>query len=133
MGDVRSRRRTVNPRLSVRPHASILNSLFRLAPLAAILAFLLVTAGGARAASPVTGHFESNGKPVDEFHCEPATPGKHPAVILLHGAAPKGAALDTFQQMCSELADHGYYAMVLEYYSQTEVVGPGQPDKMVRY
>jgi carboxymethylenebutenolidase len=81
----------------------------------------------------MSGHYESNGKPVDEFHCEPATPGKHPAVILLHGAAPKGASLETFQQMCSELADHGYYAMFVEYYSQTEVVGPGQPAKMVAY
>src|SRR5258708_35442995 len=88
----------------------------------------------AAAAAPASqsGHFEVNGKPVDEFHCEPTGGGKHPAVILLHGAGPKGGALETFQQMCGDLAEHGYYAMYVEYYSQTEAVMPAQFDKMMR-
>ncbi len=86
----------------------------------------------AAASASESGHFEVNGKPVDEFHCEPSGGGKHPAVILLHGAAPRGSALDTFQQMCSDLADRGYYVMYLEYYSQTDAVTPGQLDKMMR-
>ncbi len=64
------------------------------------------------------GQFESAGKPVEDFYCVPRAPGAHPAVILLHGAVPRGSADDDFAGMCRKLAAAGYYAMFVEYYSQ---------------
>ena len=72
---------------------------------------------------PINGQFLSEGHPVDEFHCEPMVPGKHPVVLLIHGCAPEGFGDDEFKQMCVSLAEHGYYAMFVEYYSRT-----GQPN-----
>src|SRR5712671_153815 len=68
---------------------------------------------------PVNGQFLSAGHPVDEFHCEPAAQGKHPIVLLIHGCAPEGFGDDEFKEMCVSLAEHGYYAMFVEYYSRT--------------
>ena len=51
-----------------------------------------------------------------EFHCAPASPGPHPAIILLHGAALRPTDLEQFHAMCTELADRGYYAEFVEYY-----------------
>lgn len=72
---------------------------------------------------PIIGQFLSEGHPVDEFHCEPKSPGKHPVVLLIHGCAPPGFGDDEFRQMCVSLAEHGYYAMFVEYFSRT-----GQPN-----
>lgn len=72
---------------------------------------------------PIAGQFLSEGRPADEFHCEPATIGKHPVVFLIHGCAPLGFGDDEFKHMCVSLAEHGYYAMFVEYFSRT-----GQPN-----
>jgi len=76
-----------------------------------------------RAFQPDPAWFNSKGGPIDEFHCEPLTPGKHPIVMLIHGCAPEGFGDDEFKQMCVNLAEHGYFAMFVEYYSRT-----GQPN-----
>jgi hypothetical protein len=39
----------------------------------------------------VKGEFESGGKPVAEFHCAPSGAGPFPVVVLLQGAAARGA------------------------------------------
>src|SRR5579871_6543805 len=70
------------------------------------------------------GQFQSAGKPVEDFYCEPAASGAHPAVILLHGAVPRGWGDEAFVEMCRGLAAAGYYAMFVEYYSQA---GPARP------
>ena len=70
------------------------------------------------------GQFQSAGKPVEDFYCEPVPRGPHPAVILLHGAVPRGWGDDAFVEMCRGLAAHGYYAMFVEYYSRA---GPARP------
>ncbi len=70
------------------------------------------------------GQFESAGKPVEDFYCEPTLRGAHPAVILLHGAVPRGWGDEAFVEMCRGLAAAGYYAMFVEYYSQA---GPARP------
>src|SRR5579885_1222889 len=70
------------------------------------------------------GQFQSAGKPVEDFYCEPAPRAAHPAVILLHGAVPRGWGDEVFVEMCRGLAAHGYYAMFVEYYSQA---GPARP------
>jgi carboxymethylenebutenolidase len=64
------------------------------------------------------GRFESAGKPVQDFYCVPLAPGAHPAVILLHGAVPRGSGDADFAEMCRKLTGAGYYAMFVEYYSQ---------------
>jgi carboxymethylenebutenolidase len=38
--------------------------------------------------------------------------------MILHGCATKGFATPQFQEMCSELAQHGYYTMFIEYYGR---------------
>jgi carboxymethylenebutenolidase len=72
------------------------------------------------------GQFESAGKPVEDFYCVPLAPGAHPAVILLHGAVPRGAGNEGFAEMCRKLATAGYYAMFIEYYSQAGPALPGE-------
>jgi carboxymethylenebutenolidase len=64
------------------------------------------------------GQFDSAGKPVEDFYCAPRASGAHPAVILLHGAVPRGFGDQDFALMCRQLAAAGYYAMFVEYYSQ---------------
>ncbi len=68
--------------------------------------------------------FESAGKPVEDFYCVPLAPGAHPAVILLHGAVPRGVGDEGFVENCRNLAAIGYYSMFIEYYSQA---GPARP------
>jgi carboxymethylenebutenolidase len=70
------------------------------------------------------GQFESAGKPVEDFYCAPLAPGAHPAVVLLHGAVPRGSVDEDFAEQCRKLAAAGYYTMFVEYYSQA---GPAQP------
>jgi carboxymethylenebutenolidase len=79
----------------------------------------------------VKGEFTSGGKPVQEYHCVPKGSGPHPAVVMLHGASiRKDARNPEYEKMCGELADAGYYVEFIEYYSQTDAVGPGQPAQM---
>lgn len=73
------------------------------------------------------GQFESNGKAVEDFYCVPTAAGAHPAVILLHGAVPRGLGDEEFAGMCRTLAAAGYYAMFVEYYSQAGPARPGDP------
>lgn len=48
----------------------------------------------------------------------PPDAGQFPVVMLLHGCAPKDFATPQFELMCSELAQHGYYTMFIEYYGR---------------
>jgi carboxymethylenebutenolidase len=73
------------------------------------------------------GRFESDGKPVEDFYCVPLPQGAHPAVILLHGAVPRGYGNQGFAEQCRKLAAAGYYAMFVEYYSQAGLARPGDP------
>ena len=93
-------------------------------------AFFLFAASNAQA-EWVKGEFTSAGKPVQEYHCVPKGSGPHPAVVMLHGATiHKDARNPEYEKMCGELADLGYYVEFIEYYSQTDAVGPGQPALM---
>jgi carboxymethylenebutenolidase len=65
---------------------------------------------------PSEGQFFSDGHPIDEYHCVAKAPGQYPVVMLLHGCAPRGFGERDFRQMCVDLAEHGYYAMFIEYY-----------------
>jgi dienelactone hydrolase len=64
----------------------------------------------------VQGQFVFVGTPINEFHCVPKAAGKFPVAILLHGCAPQRFGAREYKQMCIGLAEHGYYAMFIEYY-----------------
>jgi carboxymethylenebutenolidase len=83
--------------------------------------------GTARSIAVQQGQFLSDGKPVEDFYCAPAGAGAHPAVILLHGAVPRGAGNAAFAATCRALAAAGYYTMFVEYYSQAGPAHPGDP------
>jgi dienelactone hydrolase len=70
------------------------------------------------------GQFDSDGKPVEDFYCAPPALGTHPAIILLHGAVPRGYGNKEFAEWCRKFAAAGYYAIFVEYYSQA---GPARP------
>ena len=85
-----------------------------------VLLILLTTSAAWAAHSDwQEGQFLSNGKPVSEHHCAPSTPGVHPAVILLHGGAGYGPGEFDIENLCSDLAERGYYVESIEYFSQT--------------
>ncbi len=94
---------------------------------AAIFLFLAPSAH----AGWIAGEFTSGGKPVHEYHCVPKGSGPHPAVVMLHGASQrKDSGNPEYEKMCGELAGLGYYTEFIEYYSQTDAVGPEQPAQM---
>jgi dienelactone hydrolase len=72
--------------------------------------------GRAEKIEPSAGEFFSDGLPIEEYHCVAKAPGQYPVVMLIHGCAPRTFGERDFQQMCIDLAEHGYYAMFLEYY-----------------
>lgn len=101
--------------------------------IAAFVALMIAMAATARSARAWTqGEFQSAGKAVEENHCAPAGAGPFPAVIMLHGAGPRNMETEDFEDFCANLAEHGYYAEFLEYYSQTDAASPGDIDGMMR-
>ncbi len=79
----------------------------------------LVIAPSGALAGWTKGTFQSDGKPVEEYHCAPAGAGAHPAVILLHGLNRPGGGNERFEKICTDLATQGYFAEFIEFYSQT--------------
>jgi carboxymethylenebutenolidase len=69
------------------------------------------------------GQLTFNGRPLEEFHCSPGA-GRHPAVILLHGAGYRGLGHDDFETMCSALAAHGYFVEFIEYFDASGNTDP---------
>jgi carboxymethylenebutenolidase len=97
----------------------------------ALTAAVFLLAASSVHAGWVKGEFTSGGKPVQEYHCVPKGSGPYPAVVMLHGASDrKDSGNPEYEKMCGELAGLGYYTEFVEYYSQTEAVGPGQPVQM---
>lgn len=79
----------------------------------------------------IAGEFTSGGKPVHEYHCVPKGIGPHPAVMMLHGASTrKNAGNEQYEKICGELSGLGYYTEFVEYYSQTDAIGPDRPALM---
>jgi carboxymethylenebutenolidase len=100
---------------------------------AAVMAVLwLAVSVSPSAAGWTHGEFQSGGKPVEENHCVPSGAGPFPAVVIIHGSGPRDLIIDDFEDLCTKLADHGYYAEYIEYYSQTDAVAPNDLDAMIR-
>jgi len=97
----------------------------------AFAAAIFLLAASSVHAEWVKGEFTSGGQPVHEYHCVPQGSGPHPAVVMLHGASDrKDSGNPEYEKMCGELAGLGYYTEFIEYYSQTDAVGPEQPVQM---
>jgi dienelactone hydrolase len=94
-----------------------------------LTALLIAIAVSDAGAGWTKGSFESAGMPVDEYHCAPSGPGAHPAVILLHGLSFPGAGNETFEQMCTDLAAHGYLAEFIEFYGERGAATIGDPSR----
>ena len=100
-----------------------------LAPLAA----LACLAGPARAeVKTSTSSFPVGGEDVRVEHFTPDRPGKHPAVLLLHGSAglPKQDA-DVYRYIAGVLAQKGYVALLVHYFDSTgtERIAPKDIDE----
>jgi dienelactone hydrolase len=79
------------------------------------------------------GQFSADGKPVVEYHCVPEAKPPYPAVILLHGAGPRGVDYGRMERMCGKLAAAGYYTEFIEYYSQTEDIPRARPARIKEF
>src|ERR1700731_2588885 len=91
---------------------------------AAVALTIAIVALTPSASAWTPGEFQSAGKPVKENHCVPSGRGPFPAVIVLHGASPRGTGNRDFEDLCAKLADQGYYAEQVECYSQIEEASP---------
>jgi len=101
--------------------------------IAALIALMVaIGAMASRADAWTAGEFQYNGKTAQEFHCAPSGSGPFPAVIMLHGSGPRNMETDDFENFCAKLAEQGYYAEFVEYYSQTEATSPGDIDGIMR-
>lgn len=70
-------------------------------------------------AGPVMESFPEGGRQIRVETYAPSEPGRHPAVILLHGAdnfEPHAAA---YRNSAEELAAHGYVALIVHYFDAT--------------
>ena len=65
------------------------------------------------------GSFASQGKTIAVEKFEPSTPGRHPAVLILHGSGGLDIGGPEFREFARELARRGYVAHVVHYFDQT--------------
>jgi dienelactone hydrolase len=68
------------------------------------------------------GSFESQGKTISIEKFEPKSSGRHPAILVLHGAAGMEIGGPEFRDFARELARRGYVAHVVHYFDRTGTV-----------
>lgn len=68
------------------------------------------------------GSFESQGKAISVEKFEPKSAGRHPAILILHGAAGMAIGGPEFREFARELARRGYVAHIVHYFDQTGTV-----------
>ncbi len=66
-----------------------------------------------------SGTFVSQGKPIRVEKFEPKESGKHPAILILHGAGGMEIGGPEFREFGRELARRGYVAQLVHYFDQT--------------
>src|SRR6185312_9899359 len=62
---------------------------------------------------PIQDTFPSGGKPIRIERYHPATPGKHPAVLLLHGL--EGSEAKHYRTIAQVLLQKGYVVVLVHY------------------
>jgi carboxymethylenebutenolidase len=109
--------------MSRSPHAKSFARWYALVGRALVpLAVLACLGGPARAeVKTSTSSFPVGGKDVRVEHFTPDRPGKHPAVLLLHGSAglPKQDAV-VYRYLARLLAQKGYVALLVHYFESTD-------------
>jgi carboxymethylenebutenolidase len=66
-----------------------------------------------------TGSFVSQGKTIGVEKFEPKEGGKHPAILILHGAGGMEIGGPEFREFARELARRGYVAQIVHYFDRT--------------
>jgi len=79
----------------------------------------LAAVGHASVTGPAMESFASGGRPIRVETFAPAGPGRHPAVILLHGADNFEPHAQAYRTSAQELAAHGYVALLVHYFDAT--------------
>ncbi len=64
------------------------------------------------------GSFESLGRTIGVERFEPGGEGKHPAIVILHGAGGMEVGGPEFREFGRELARRGYLAEIVHYFDQ---------------
>jgi len=65
------------------------------------------------------GSFESLGKAIGVERFRPAAAGRHPAILILHGAGGMDVGGPEFREFGRELARRGYVAEIVHYFDQS--------------
>ncbi len=89
------------------------------------LAAAMIVLGMIRVPSPdaeireTKGAFESQGKTIAVEKFEPSSSGRHPTILILHGAGGMEIGGPEFREFARELARRGYVAHIVHYFDQT--------------
>jgi carboxymethylenebutenolidase len=116
-------------RLSPSSSRNLLVALAGLIPFVVLAAFA-VPAGCARGAAPEKVSFQSNGRTLTMAHWPAEGPGRHPAVLLLHGGGgPELIENDpNYRQYPESLAAAGYAVYMPYYWGSTAPSDENTPD-----
>lgn len=91
-----------------------------------VLTIFSATLLQAQATSSKTQTFTSGGKKIQVEVFQPATSGKHAAVMLLYGAAGLTRRADQFRDYGSRLAEHGSVVFLIHYFDATQSEEAGE-------
>ncbi len=86
--------------------------------LLAVVSICLIAHATAQTTTDQT--FLSSGKTIHIERFAPADTGRHPAVLVLYGAAGMTQRGDAFREYARDLAQHGYVAFILHYFDATD-------------
>ncbi len=84
-------------------------------------------------AMPVEATFDSGGKPITVEVFEPKGDGKHPAVLIFHGAGGMRVGGPAFREAGRRLAEGGYLALVVHYFDRTNTDSADGPAMAKHY
>ncbi len=95
------------------------NWLASIVALALFLCFTGFTRAGESEILETRGSYESQGKSITIERFEPKTPGKYPAVLVVHGSGGMTIGGPWFRDSARHLAKNGYVAHVVHYFDLT--------------
>ena len=107
------------PRAAARNYDKVMNRRTNPLLLGMILMLGPIARGGEVVESP--GSFSSQGKTIGDERFAPKEPGKHPAILILHGAGGMNVGGPEFREFARELARRGYVARIVHYFDGTGI------------